>query len=99
MALDREKHWWPQAEAMVGYFNAWQLSDQEEFLDRSLGSWTFIQEQLIDRQLGEWYWSVDENGKPRTDKEKAGFWKCPYHNGRACLELIRRINGILLSNT
>jgi len=99
MVLEKEKHWWPQAEAMVGYFNAWQLSDQEEFLDRSLGSWTFIQEQLIDHQLGEWYWSVDEDGKPQTEKEKAGFWKCPYHNGRACMELIRRINGILFSNT
>lgn len=99
MALDREKHWWPQAEAMVGYFNAWQLSDQEEFLDRSLGSWAFIKEQLIDHQLGEWYWSVDKDGKPQTGKEKAGFWKCPYHNGRACMELIRRINGIIYSNT
>ena len=98
MALDREKHWWPQAEAMVGYFNAWQLSDQEEFLDRAMGSWTFIKEQLIDHQLGEWFWSVDENGKPQTEKEKAGFWKCPYHNGRACMELIRRINDIIFRN-
>lgn len=98
MTLDREKHWWPQAEAMVGYFNAWQLSDQEEFLERAMGNWTFIKEQLIDHQLGEWFWSVDENGKPQTEKEKAGFWKCPYHNGRACMELIRRINDIIYRN-
>ena len=98
MSLDREKHWWPQAEAMVGFFNAWQVSNEDKYLDRALGSWAFIQEYLIDRELGEWYWSVDARGIPRTDKEKAGFWKCPYHNGRACMELIRRINGILYSN-
>jgi mannobiose 2-epimerase len=99
MALDKDKHWWPQAEAMVGYFNAWQLSGEKEFLDRSLGSWNFIREQLIDPDLGEWYWSVDAQGIPQTEKEKAGFWKCPYHNGRACMELIRRIDEITDSNT
>jgi cellobiose epimerase len=92
--LDSDKHWWPQAEAMVGYFNAYQLSKDSHFLERSLESWDFIKDQIIDHQLGEWYWSVDSKGKPRTDKEKAGFWKCPYHNGRACLEMIRRINHI-----
>lgn len=90
--LDGDKHWWPQAEAMVGYFNAWELSGEEHFLERSLNSWAFIKEYLIDPRLGEWYWSVDRSGKPQTEKEKAGFWKCPYHNGRACMELIRRIN-------
>jgi mannobiose 2-epimerase len=98
MALDKDKHWWPQAEAMVGYFNAWQLSGEKDFLDRSLGSWNFIREKLIDRELGEWYWSVDAQGKPQTNKEKAGFWKCPYHNGRACMELIRRIDVVVASN-
>jgi mannobiose 2-epimerase len=98
MALDKDKHWWPQAEAMVGYFNAWQLSGEKDFLDRSMGSWSFIREQLIDHDLGEWYWSVNDQGKPRTENEKAGFWKCPYHNGRACMELIRRIDGVLSIN-
>jgi len=90
--LDTDRHWWPQAEALVGYFNAYQLSGREEFLDRALGSWTFIQEHLIDREYGEWYWSADARGTPQTGREKAGFWKCPYHNGRACMELIRRID-------
>jgi len=92
MELDSDKHWWPQAEAMVGYYNAFQLSGEEKFLDKSLGSWEFIKKQLIDHKLGEWYWSVDKLGNPQTDNEKAGFWKCPYHNGRACMELIRRID-------
>lgn len=89
--LDTDKHWWPQAEAMVGYFNAYQLSGDLEFLDRSLKSWEFIYNYICDWLDEEWYWSVDKAGRPRTEKEKAGFWKCPYHNGRACMEIIRRI--------
>ncbi|MBE9518616.1 MAG: AGE family epimerase/isomerase [Bacteroidetes bacterium] len=91
MELDSDKHWWPQAEAMVGYYNAFQLSGEQKFLERSLGSWEFIKKHLIDHKLGEWFWSVDSQGNPQTEKEKAGFWKCPYHNGRACMELIHRI--------
>ena len=90
--VDTDKHWWPQAEAMVGYFNAYMLSDDQEFLVRSRGSWTFIRNYICDWIDMEWFWSVDKEGNPQTEKEKAGFWKCPYHNGRACLELIRRID-------
>lgn len=99
--LDDDRHWWPQAEAVVGYFNAWELSGRDEFLHQSLRSWGFIKKYLVDRQYGEWIWSVAADGSPRTEKEKAGFWKCPYHNGRACMEVIRRIsklNGTDLKN-
>lgn len=96
--LDSDKHWWPQAEALVGYFNAFELSGEHLFLSRVLGSWTFIREHLVDYKLGEWYWSVDSLGVPQKENEKAGFWKCPYHNGRACMELIRRIDLIGISN-
>jgi mannobiose 2-epimerase len=90
--FDTDKHWWPQAEAMVGYFNAYQLSGEDIFMERALQSWEFIREKLVDREFGEWYWSVNRDGIPQVDKEKAGFWKCPYHNGRACMEMIRRID-------
>jgi mannobiose 2-epimerase len=89
---DTDKHWWVQAEAMVGYFNAFQLSGEEVFATRSMESWDFIQNNIIDKMQGEWYWSVNREGTPQTTKEKAGFWKCPYHNGRACMEMIRRID-------
>ncbi|MEA3476921.1 MAG: AGE family epimerase/isomerase, partial [Bacteroidota bacterium] len=92
--MDTDKHWWPQAEAMLGYFNAWQESGQLIFLEKALGSWEFIKAFLVDKRMGEWYWSVNRERSPQTGKEKAGFWKCPYHNGRSCLELIRRINEI-----
>ena len=87
----KEKHWWPQAEAMVGFFNAWQLSGDEQFLKHSMRAWDFCRTFLKDKKAGEWYWGIAENGRPMADEVKAGFWKCPYHNGRACLELIRRI--------
>ena len=96
--FDTDKHWWPQAEAMVGYFNAFQLSGEEEFAQRTMSSWEFIKEKIVDRKYGEWYWSVSRKGNPQTEKEKAGFWKCPYHNGRACMELIRRIDKTLKIN-
>ena len=94
LELDADKHWWPQAEAMVGYFNAWQESGKQLFLEKALGSWEFIKAFLVDKDRGEWYWSVSRDRVPQTEKEKAGFWKCPYHNGRSCMELIRRINEI-----
>lgn len=89
----KEYHWWPQAEAMVGFFNAWQLSSKEQYLEQSLNSWDFVKKYLKDQVNGEWFWGVDENLNP-MDEVKAGFWKCPYHNGRACIELVKRISRI-----
>jgi mannobiose 2-epimerase len=96
--LDTDKHWWPQAEAMVGHFNAFQLSGEELFALQALKSWEFIKNRIIDREFGEWYWSVNREGVPQKEKEKAGFWKCPYHNGRACMEMIRRIDETIKMN-
>jgi mannobiose 2-epimerase len=92
--LNKEKHWWPQAEAMVGFFNAFQLSNDSTFLAYSLESWNFISVKLKDNIYGEWYWGLNEEGKI-LDKEKAGFWKCPYHNSRACIEISTRIKNLL----
>ena len=90
--LDTDKHWWPQAEAVVGYYNAYQLSGDDEFALKTQTSWNFIKEKIVDLQHGEWYWSVNRSGIPQIQNEKAGFWKCPYHNGRTCMEMINRIN-------
>jgi len=91
--LIKEKHWWPQAEAMVGFFNAWQITNDDSFLRRSVSSWEFIQKYLLDKKNGEWFWGIKE-GNTLMDEDKAGIWKCPYHNGRACIELIKRIKKI-----
>jgi mannobiose 2-epimerase len=94
--LIREKHWWPQAEAMVGFFHVWQLTSNEKYLKKSLQSWSFIKTKLLDQTGGEWYWGINANGHVMDKEDKAGFWKCPYHNSRACLEIIKRINTIII---
>ena len=87
-----EKHWWVQAEAMVGFFNAWEISNKNIFLDASLKCWQFTQKYILDKNRGEWYWGVGADHSPMIGQDKVGIWKCPYHNTRACIELIRRIS-------
>jgi mannobiose 2-epimerase len=89
--LVKEKHWWPQAEAMVGFFNAWQISGDKKYLEQSIKSWEFIKGNIIDKKNGEWLWGITHDGSAIQGQDKVGFWKCPYHNARACMELIKRI--------
>ena len=95
--LDTDRHWWPQAEAIVGFLNAYQITGAEQYLKQSMDAWEFIRNNLIDRQNGEWFWSVSDQGLPDVNNDKAGFWKCPYHNSRACMEAVNRINFLLKS--
>lgn len=89
--LIREKHWWPQAEAMVGYLRVWRISGDPRWWQRSTAVWDFVKKYLRDAQGGEWYWGVTGDHKPMPGEDKAGFWKCPYHNSRACLEIMRTL--------
>jgi len=88
---DYELEWWPQAEALVGLINTYQLTGEQKFVDIAYNIGTFTQKYMIDSKSGEWYYRIDKNGEPIESYVKAGFWKCPYHNGRACMELIKRI--------
>ncbi len=90
--IDRDKHWWPQAEAVVGFYNAWQLSGEGDFQKTAIKSWSFIKKHLKDQQGGEWFWRVDEHENPVLTEDKAGPWKAPYHNSRMCLEMIKRLD-------
>ena len=89
--LETNKHWWPQAEMLVALINAWRISRDEKYLKKAGKTWNFIQKRLVDRKNGEWFNQVDKNGQVKVDEDKAGFWKCPYHNARACLEAVRRL--------
>jgi mannobiose 2-epimerase len=89
-----QKHWWPQAEAMIGFFNAYEVTGDEAYLERSLRSWQFTNQYIKDHKNGEWFWGVFADHSLMTGHDKAGLWKCPYHNTRACLELIGRIEPI-----
>lgn len=87
----REKHSWPQAEALLGYYQAWQQTGKERYRDRMLKTWRFIKEHISDTRSGEWFWGVYDDYSI-IKKDKAGFWKCPYHNTRALLELLSKNN-------
>ena len=90
--FDRDRHWWVQSEAVVGFLNAWQLSGDHSWLGLATAAWEYITANLVDRQNGEWFWSVRDDGTVNRDDDKAGFWKCPYHNTRMCLEIATRYN-------
>ena len=88
--VDDDLHWWVQAENVVGWFNVWQHFGDEEAFKKSEKCWHYIKENLVDFDNGEWYWSRHPDGSLNTIDDKAGFWKCPYHNSRMCLEIIER---------
>lgn len=88
--LDTDRHWWVQAETVVGYINAWQYTKDVHFLHLALHCWEYIKKYLIDHQAGEWFWGANEQGEPDRINDKLGPWKCPYHNARMCLEILER---------
>ncbi|MFD0670776.1 AGE family epimerase/isomerase [Cohnella sp. GCM10027633] len=89
--LDDSKDWWPQAEAMVGFLNAYQLTGEEKYRQAALNSWRFAKTYMVDSVNGEWHWQVTREGVPVTTHPKVDPWKCPYHNGRACMEGMERL--------
>ncbi len=92
--VDDDLHWWVQAENVVGWFNLYQYFGDEAALDNAERCWNYIKTQLIDYENGEWHWSRHPDGTLNTVDDKAGFWKCPYHNSRMCLEIIERSDHI-----
>lgn len=103
-----EKHWWVQAEAMVGFYQAYQLEENQggsgsvpasgsanletnnSYLTICFNLWKFTENYLFDQKHGEWLWGIDASSQPMSEP-KAGFWKCPYHHVRACLEMLERL--------
>ena len=88
---DEERHWWVQAEAVVGLMKMYRRSGDERWLDKCRKVWEYILGNMVDRQGGEWYWSRLSDGSVNMNEDKAGFWKCPYHNGRMCVEMLKEL--------
>ncbi len=92
--VNNHRVWWVQAEAIVGFINGWQKNKSDEkYLLAAKSIWEFIKTYVVDKREGsEWYWEVDENGKPYEGRPIVEPWKCPYHNGRMCFEVINRLS-------
>lgn len=88
--VDDDLHWWVQAENVVGWMNIYQHFNDQQALQHAERCWQYIKDNLIDYENGEWHWSRHPDGSLNTVDDKAGFWKCPYHNSRMCLEVIER---------
>jgi mannobiose 2-epimerase len=94
---DRRSHWWCQAEAMLGFWDAWQISGDERFANAAWRNWQYIDQHHVDRQRGDWFKILDEHGVPMNEVPKAGPWECPYHHVRACLEMSERLTSAALT--
>ena len=86
--VDDDLHWWVQAENVVGWMNIYQYFGDEDALQKAVHGWEYIKQNLIDNENGEWYWSRHKDGSLNLDDDHAGFWKCPYHNSRMCMEIL-----------
>lgn len=91
--VDKKRVWWVQGEAVVGFYNQYQNAPEHaEYLEASQNIWNFIKTYVVDKRAGsEWFMHVNDKGEPETDKPIVEPWKCPYHNGRMCMEIMRRM--------
>lgn len=87
---NRNKEWWPQAEAVIGFYNAWQLTGDPPFRRAAVRCWRFIEQRIVDHEHGEWFWCARPDGTHDPSQPKVSAWKGPYHNSRCCLEIIHR---------
>ncbi|MCL2034082.1 MAG: AGE family epimerase/isomerase [Oscillospiraceae bacterium] len=89
---DETRIWWVQAEAAVGFLNQYQKHPQDaQYMQAAAAVWGYIKDYMVDSRPGsEWFWEVDNNGNPNRNKPMVEPWKCPYHNGRMCFEILRR---------
>jgi cellobiose epimerase len=83
------REWWMQAEAMVGFFNVYEMTGRDIYFEKSMAAWEYCKKRFL-RPGGEWFAGINDEGMPDLEREIAGLWKCPYHTGRACLEIIER---------
>lgn len=89
--VNRQRIWWVQAESVVGFLNAHQRG-YGDYLALAENIWSYIRNNISDKRAGgEWQWSLDDNGKPDPKNNIVDPWKCPYHNGRMCLEVMSRL--------
>lgn len=91
--VNENRIWWVQAETVVGFLNGYEKTpEHSEYRDAALAVWEFIKEHVVDQRSGsEWFWEVRADGTPIEGRPIVEPWKCPYHNGRMCIEVMKRI--------
>jgi len=89
LVIDYGREWWPQAEAIVGFWYAYQITADERFAEIAARLWDFIQRCVVDRAQGEWFWRVFADGRVDQREPKISEWKDPYHGTRMCLQMLR----------
>lgn len=89
--VDGRRDWWCQAEAVVGFWDAFQASGDGRYADAATRVWAFIASRMVDRVGGEWFWRVGADGLVDDALPKVSEWKCPYHTVRMALEMMRRL--------
>jgi len=89
--LHDDLDWWVQAECVIGQVYLWRFHDEEDMLERAYQTWTYIKQHIIDHEHGEWHWGRHADGSLNSNDDKAGFWKCPYHNSRMCMEVMDKL--------
>lgn len=87
---DSQRQWWIQCECIIGHINLFQHFNDRQALQIAMKCWEYTKTHLVDTENGEWFWGCDKNGNIDRQNDKAGFWKCPYHNGRMCMEIMER---------
>jgi mannobiose 2-epimerase len=92
--IDAGKECWPQAEAVIGFLNAFQISGDAKFSRAARHAWEFIEQKLVDRVHGEWFWRITPEGRVDVALPKVSEWKGPYHGSRACLETLHRLRAL-----
>ena len=91
-SIDQQKIWWVQAESVVGFYNAYQKHPEtKEYLSAAENTFSFILEKMVDKKSGEWFESIRPDDTIDNEKGMAHAWKCPYHNGRMCIEMMQRL--------
>ena len=88
---NNERSWWVQAETVVGYYNVFQMTGDEKYFEKSMNCWNYTKNRIVDNKGGGWFSSVSESGAPGRG-DKGGFWVCPYHNSRMCMEIVERVD-------
>ena len=85
------RSWWVMSEAIVALVHRYNLYKDKQSIYLAENVWDYVKKYFISPH-GEWHTQVDEKGEAiKSRSGLCGAWKCPYHNGRMCLELMEML--------